>query len=122
MAGRWVVREIKFRAWNKIYEIMIPNGGWEGIYDFKDDVFIWQQFTGLKDKNGKEIYEGDILEWQTEDGEKVSGPSVVEYWEGDACFTETPILNGFSSSHTAWYKIIGNIHENPEVLPSAKLK
>ena len=65
-------REIKFRAWDKIRNLMITSKHWsvgfggeirpQGREEYNHNEFILMQFTGLKDKNGKEIYENDYLE------------------------------------------------------------
>lgn len=79
------------------------------------------QFTGLYDKNGKEIYEGDIVEW-----EKDNLKYVVKFWEGmfyasvkeynEGIFGGFP-LHAFTQGDEGYRcEIVGNIHDNTELL------
>ena len=119
-------REIKFRAWNNLYGEMVYSSG-AALYDKREfypfcfEVGFssypesdWQimQYTGLKDKNGKEIYEGDIGRWP-------SGNNSIIEWDSDrGCFTanHTDGRGGRFGIVTSYVEIIGNIFENPELL------
>ena len=128
-------RILKFRAWDKVYEeyttdkvLLAPDGRVISRYAFDscdsfltvNDVVI-EFDTGLKDRNGKETYEGDIVEWVNGLGEK----HIFEImWnECRASFQmveigqEYPyILQGLSDKMKPYCEVIGNIHENPELL------
>jgi len=98
-------RELKFRIWDKNdTKSMIGPFSWNRLPNFdQPDNFIILQYTGLKDKNGKEIYEGDILMPDTFDGiwpEQRNGVLVKD------------IRQPFANAHL--FKIVGNIFENPE--------
>ena len=112
------VREIKFRAWGPNTKHMWSweesqgcsikgffNGGGESIQ---------MQFTGLKDKNGKEIYEGDIVcPDKNNQNEKTVGS--VEWHEQLACFI-VRYKDGTGWKSFIEMEVIGNIYENPELL------
>lgn len=116
-------RIIKFRAWDKrrkrfvhveeidflLEEINKPHE-LDGITLSFDDLKL-MQFTGLFDKNGKEIYEGDVLQFPFR--EKLE-KSVVKEHSPDYCYWMSLPLGGRE------FEVIGNIYENPELLEGNK--
>ncbi|CAK1254995.1 hypothetical protein LMG30237_ALEAABJJ_01635 [Fructobacillus tropaeoli] len=135
------MREIKFREWDQnrheIYGGDIPGMSYGNREDFDDMVGfrfahtesidyegteefknkrILEQYTGLHDKNGKEIYEGDIAEWDDFGNKRVGYvtfcPDIQfvtanhDYNFGDFAYQDTK----------EYLTIIGNVHENPELL------
>ena len=99
------MRDIKFRAWDKIKEKMDYNPNFDDIVN--EARYIFMQYTGLKDKAGVEIYEGDILHITTEDMVCLNYKTVVEW-------TKQGYYSDFMNYSKA--KVIGNIYENKEVL------
>ena len=118
------MREIRFRAWDGERLRKVNTIGWvdDGVdfvttprYSGPAEDFILMQYTGLKDKNGVEIYEGDVLFHSLQGRRKVYYP----YSETVASYGLRNIDNGFGStlqdSHSVW-EVIGNVYENPELL------
>ena len=120
------MREIKFRAWNFITKSMIDlkqitplaiNMDVNGLFiPFSDELHL-MQFTGLHDRNGKEIYEGDIVKLSiyTEEEPTISevewteiGGFCVDYNDGEADFF---MIGDFPGT----IEVIGNIYENAEL-------
>lgn len=126
------MREIKFRAWDKINGMVynpafqvLSAGQFEINRCFEQDYPKFMQYTGLKDKNGKEIYEGDILNTNTFRAKAVT-PYIVEEAlpfiklvnaEGWAYDNGDYYEGGNIMSHE-WkkFEVIGNIYENPAEL------
>jgi len=138
------MREIKFRAWDKKNKIMcqVWDIGWkawregspinyvrvwntksDGTYELLEHECILLQYTGCKDKNGKEIYEGDILEGTTYKEPivqktakrcigmvKIIPDKLWVKWQLPKNFGTYPYLSDRD------IEIIGNIYENPELL------
>ena len=112
------MREIKFRNWDSINKVMMKphtyadamHFDWAAHDYLKYDTMQW---TGLLDKAGKEIYEGDILKdgWSLK-GEDAFGTVTFEegYISYGIGYTESEVSQAEDS------EVIGNIYENPELL------
>ncbi|MCG0875320.1 hypothetical protein IMAU10586_01891 [Lactiplantibacillus plantarum] len=130
---------IKFRAWDKVQKVMmVPRDmqtdsdgnifyveamGPDGEYDEDDrDVFKLEQFTGLTDVNGKDIYEGDVLQpvisytkrnigkpFEVKKGNYVYGKWIAK----DVSSKEFGVDGYYFSNEM---RLIGNVHTNPELL------
>jgi len=145
------MREIKFRAWHKIDKLICPvqtltdQGAFLlGLKPGKEQIIPemrliipadpsgrfcnnqeieLMQYTGLKDKNGKEIYEGDWCEAKFRDREgiqAIQGQIIMDEYmwciDCQGCVGD----DIFSINRPHNFEIIGNIYENPELLNPAK--
>jgi len=120
-----VMREIKFRAWDHI-EMNIPILG--GFNDMNDEIsnlifdgVILMQYTGLKDKNGKEIYEGDIIRKGLDLSSYNLVSDIQEVVFEDGCFQGKQqkgigYIKFALSAYLNEIEVIGNIYESKELL------
>ena len=113
------MREIKFKAYDKKHKkfigscVFLEDGTIESDLSYSkpfDQEIIWLQYTGLKDKNGKEIWEGDIVKYIGFEGKDEGRIMEVIYPD---CFDSEADKSIYNSGH---WKTIGNIYENPELL------
>ena len=125
--------DIKFRAWHKLNKRMHYNVQdtfcVQGLGDCFGDIlsapskFEVMMYTGLKDKNGKEIYEGDIVSAKYIYDKRTTDKAQV-IWREDKASFGLKSLKGLTNEEYELYKItaehnlevIGNIYENPELL------
>lgn len=120
-----MMRELKFRAWYKSEKKMIYNIqnefeerielGMDCFSDYlKNDDFVIEQYTGIKDENGKEIYEGDIVSKHNSDlkgvVKQVKDGQWAIYWDN------TPDGYYVLFKYSNLCEVVGNIHENSELL------
>ena len=122
------MREIKFRAWRKTSKTMhfINTIGTIPILSKETPKkYVVMQFTGLKDKNNKEIYEGDIVDI----GITYCGDVEISAQKGIVTFEECEFfVKGQKEEYFNLQsiiinkdgKVIGNIYENPELLKESK--
>ncbi len=131
------MRESKFRAWDKKYKEMIPDlicfykdGGISHNNHFNSDIspfrgYMWDsrnleimQYTGLKDKNGIEVYEGDV------GNDEFNNKVIVKWNEQFYCYAlltiDEVVKDDWNFDLNDLNEIVGNIYENPELLRNNK--
>ena len=112
--------DIKFRSWNKVNKTMYDNS----IYNCKDSfdmqlkhpqIYEVMQYIGLEDKNGRKIYEGDIITITLDTGNVITGSVGMNNGQWSIKYYDRyyPLVS-------IWYEmqpeVIGNIYENSEFL------
>lgn len=120
--GEWVFGDFEYNHSKNIARIHTydEDGNYERQYEVKSKTI--GQFTGLYDKTRKEIYEGDIVKFRVLDdtiGEDVwkEYTCEVSFYNGCFCTHGTPLIQGKWKGHDMVnVEIIGNIHDNPELL------
>jgi uncharacterized phage protein (TIGR01671 family) len=113
------VNEYAIRTDGTIVMIEHESGSCDVIRDRRQEYYFVEQFTGLTDKNGKEIYEGDIVR---RDKHELTPGNILDY---EVVFLRGSFLvfRPYGEHHTTdlgsmtgILSVIGNIHENPELL------
>ena len=127
------MREIKFRLWDKSRNRWIGNNSSHmlALHDTTHGFTELMQFTGLKDKNGKEIYEGDVIRLSYDDEDSCCGKIITEdflvsWVNKKGCFILSDEKYHPMGTHqggypldympTAGREVIGNIYENPTLI------
>lgn len=135
------MREIKFRAWNKEKEIMVYENEddseeyWDGVLSSDVEMvnstfrygpsseYIWMQYTGLKDKNGRMIYEGDVVKFKSVYYENKIMKAVVKFKDslGSFVFDRGDDQGPWRmDASVRELEVIGDVYRNPELLEAAE--
>lgn len=115
------MRDIKFKCFcneSKVFLNVCHESMFRYLEDDGDDVILLQ-YTGLKDNNGVEIYEGDVLKVNGVFKQIVSMEIKTSETRGHGeCYFSVgiEIASGYGSTHKNQLEVIGNIHQNPELL------
>lgn len=128
------MREIKFRAWDKTRGVFNDTGyelDCDGTMIVQPDCIL-MQYTGIKDKNGTEVYEGDIIQFTPSIRSSIISDmrdedplKKIVYWDDDEGQWGWKMLNGTPEGSGYSFckrnletiaEVIGNIYENPELL------
>lgn len=113
------MRKIKIRAWDKECKVMRDYDELKGLTlnALDTDNFEIEQLTGLKDVNGKDIYDGDIVKSNYKYAQPKISKIIMEdgnsYIAGEDLATGNEML---VSDHIEEIEVVGNIHTNPELL------
>lgn len=122
------MREIKFRAWYTPFKNKKFGTGYKygnsviSFHDMSPDKYELEQYTGLKDKNGVEIYENDIIHVQSHLYKDHIGAIIWSQGTAGFCISDNtnefniPRPLGIQMDGFLSYEVIGNIHENADLL------
>ena len=111
--GEWTEGYL-FKSWDKVFLLWGMTGDSPNMEEVKPETV--GQYTGLTDKNGKKIFEGDILLKGFE--------KVLVKWNADQCrwgiYSNNYEICGFNESTQGYFEVIGNIYDNSELLEVEK--